>query len=95
MLLLSGLSDTTMAEQDLLALIKRLETVAAKLEKSAPGSASLGKLKHIKFQDLLHPFYQNFSLFVKRATFVFRSTFSVAIAFMAFSNDYDCCEKYT
>ena len=61
MLLLSGLSDTTMAEQDLLALIKRLETVAAKLEKSAPGSASLGKLKHIKFQDLLHPFYQNFS----------------------------------
>jgi len=31
-----------MAEQDLLALIKRLETVAAKLEKSAPGSASLG-----------------------------------------------------
>ena len=64
MLLLSGLSDTTMAEQDLLALIKRLETVAAKLEKSAPGSASLGKLKHIKFQDLLHPFYQNFSFFL-------------------------------
>ena len=41
-LLLSGLSDT-MAEKDLLALIKRLETVATKLEKSAPGSASSGK----------------------------------------------------
>ena len=37
-----GLSDT-MAEKDLLALIKRLETVATKLEKSAPGSATSGK----------------------------------------------------
>ena len=32
-----------MAEKDLLALIKRLETVATKLEKSAPGSATSGK----------------------------------------------------
>merc|ERR1712141_397338 len=31
-----------MAEKDLLALIKRLETVATKLEKSAPGSATSG-----------------------------------------------------
>jgi len=36
-----------MAEQDLLALIKRLETVAAKLEKSAPGSASLALINQV------------------------------------------------
>ena len=35
-----------MAEGDLLALIKRLETVANKLEKSAPGSASSGKFSN-------------------------------------------------
>ena len=83
MLLLSGLSDTTMAEQDLLALIKRLETVAAKLEKSAPGSASLGKLKHIKFQDLLHPFYQNFS-FCKKGNFCFSFYFFCCNCFYGF-----------
>ena len=43
-----------MAEQDLLALIKRLETVANKLEKSAPGSASSGKFQtQIILHDLL------------------------------------------
>ena len=34
-----------MAEQELLALVKRLEAVASKLEGSAPGSDTSGKCK--------------------------------------------------
>ena len=36
-----------MAEQELLALVKRLEAVAAKLEGSAPGSDTSGKCKNL------------------------------------------------
>ena len=36
-----------MAEQELLALVKRLEAVASKLEGSAPGSDTSGKCKNL------------------------------------------------
>ena len=38
-------SSISMAEQELLALVKRLEAVASKLEGSAPGSDTSGKCK--------------------------------------------------